>query len=165
MKYAALKFFIVLTLLITQVNYAQNTISPDDLTRISGEWQGTLTYIDYSTNKPFTMPANVTVEQGKNAYQVQLLYKYPNEPNANSKGRIKISKDGSLVNKNKVTSREVLPEQVVKITSEYEGKDNNKSAFIKNVYIFGPNRFIIRKEVKFDDVADWLMRNEYNFVR
>ena len=165
MKNSLLKIFPVLVFLFTFVSYAQNTISPDDLTMISGEWQGSLTYIDYGTNKPYTMPANVTVEQGKNEYQVQLLYKYPNEPNANSKGRIKISKDGLLVNKTKVTTREVLEKQVVKITSEYEGKDNNKSALIKNVYIFGPKQFIIRKEVKFDDAADWLMRNEYTFKR
>ena len=165
MKYTTLKIWTVLIFLFTYISYAQNTISPDDLIMISGEWQGSLTYIDYGTNKPYTMPANVTVEQGKNEYQVQLLYKYPNEPNANSKGRIKISKDGLLVNKTKVTTREVLEKQVVKITSEYEGKDNNKRALIKNVYNFGPKQFIIRKEVKFDDAADWLMRNEYTFKR
>ena len=165
MKYATLIIFTVLSLLISHVSYAQNTISPDNLTMISGDWEGTLTYLDYSTNKPYTMPANVTVEQGKNAYQVQLLISYPKEPNANSKDKIKISKDGLLLNKTRVTSREVLPNKVVKITTEYEGKDNNKSALIKNVYIFGPQQFIIRKEVKFDDAADWLMRNEYTFVR
>ncbi|MBT8236739.1 MAG: hypothetical protein KJO04_11145 [Bacteroidia bacterium] len=165
MKYATLIIFTVLSLLISHVNYAQNTITPDDLTMISGEWQGSLTYMDYSTNKPFTMPANVTVEQGKNEYQVQLLISYPKEPNANSKDKIKISKDGLLINKIRVTTREVLPNKVVKITSEYEGKDNNKSALLKKVYIFGPKQFIIRKEVKFDDAEDWLMRNEYSFKR
>jgi len=165
MKNTLPKTLTVITYLITFVSHAQNTISPDDLTMISGEWQGTLTYMDYSTNKPFTMPANVTVEQGKNEYQMQLLYKYPNEPNANSRGRIKISKDGLLINKTRVRSREVLPNKVVKITTEYEGKDNNMSALIKNVYILGPKQFLIRKEVKFDDVADWLMRNEYSFMR
>ncbi|WP_297693303.1 hypothetical protein [uncultured Eudoraea sp.] len=165
MKYAISKIFPVLMFLITYVSFAQNTISPDDLTMIAGEWEGTLTYMDYSTNKPFTMPANVTVQKGKNEYQVQLLYKYPNEPNANSRGRIKISKDGLLINKTRVRSREVLPNKVVKITTEYEGKDNNMSALIKNVYILGPKQFLIRKEVKFDDVADWLMRNEYSFMR
>lgn len=132
---------------------------------ISGKWKGTLTYIDYGTNKPFTMPANVSVEQGKNEYQVQLLINYPKEPNANSKDKIKISKDGLLLNKRKVATRQIVTNQEVKITTEYTGKDNNKNALIRNVYILGPKRFIIRKEVKFDDSEDWLMRNEYNFVR
>ncbi|MBT8296992.1 MAG: hypothetical protein KJO52_01545 [Maribacter sp.] len=165
MKLFLTNIFTVFTLLISQGNYSQNTISPDDLDIISGKWKGTLTYLDYSTNKPFTMPANVSVEQGKNEYQVQLFITYPKEPNANSKDKIIISKDGALLNKSRVTSREILTNQEVKITAEYSGKDNRKKALIRNVYIFGSQRFIIRKEVKFSDSADWLMRNEYNFVR
>lgn len=165
MKYFLTKILIVLIFLIAQGTYAQNTISPDDLDIISGKWKGTLTYLDYSTNKPFTMPANVSVERGKNEYQVQLLINYPKEPNANSKDKIIISKDGVLLNKTRVTSRELLTNQEIKITTEYSGKDNRKKALIRNVYIFGAQRFIIRKEVKFDDSADWLMRNEYNFAR
>ncbi|MBT8209782.1 MAG: hypothetical protein KJP14_04575 [Eudoraea sp.] len=165
MKLFLTNIFTVFTLLISQGTYSQNAISPDDLGIISGKWKGTLTYLDYSTNKPFTMPANVSVERGKNEYQVQLFITYPKEPNANSKDKIIISKDGELLNKSRVTSRETLTNQEVKITTEYSGKDNRKKALIRNVYIFGTHRFIIRKEVKFSDSADWLMRNEYNFVR
>ena len=165
MKSFLTNIFTVFTLLISHGNYSQNTISPDDLDIIYGKWKGTLTYLDYSTNKPFTMPANVSVERGKNAYQVQLFISYPKEPNANSKDRIIISKDGVLLNKTRVISREILPNQEIKITTEYSGKDNRKKGLIRNVYIFGMQRFIIRKEVKFKDSADWLIRNEYNFAR
>ena len=165
MKYLFVKLTLVFTLLISSTHYAQNTITPDDLNLIAGNWEGTLTYLDYSTNKPFTMPANVTVEKGKNEYQVQLFINYPNEPNANSKDKIKISKDGLFLNKTKVTSRQNLTDQEVKITTEYSGKDNNEMALIKNSYILGPNKFIIRKEVKFEDATDWLLRNEYKFTR
>lgn len=165
MKFFFANIFTLLTLLISNSNYCQNTISPNDLDIISGKWSGTLTYLDYSTNKPFTMPANVSVERGKDEYQIQLLISYPKEPNANSKDRINISKDGKLLNKNRVTSREILTTQGIKITTEYSGKDNRKKALIRNVYIFGPQQFVIRKEVKFYDSADWMMRNEYNFER
>ncbi|QBA63999.1 hypothetical protein [Muriicola soli] len=111
------------------------------------------------------MPANASVVPGKNKYQVQLLINYPKEPNANSKEKIKISKDGLQLNKTTVKSREALANNEVKIITEYYGKDNNKKALIRNVYILGPTRFITRKEVKFDETGDWLMRNEYNFVR
>ncbi len=165
MKFFLTNIFTVFTLMISHGNYSQNTISPDDLGMISGKWKGTLTYLDYSTNKPFTMPANVSVEQGKNEYQVQLFISYPKEPNANSKDKITISKDGVLLNKTRVMSREIITNQEIKITTEYSGKDNRKNALIRNVYIFGPQRFIIRKEVRFKDSAAWLMRNEYNFAR
>ena len=165
MKFFLANILALFTLLISQSNYSQNTISPDDLDIISGKWRGTLTYLDYSTNKPFTMPANVSVQGGKNEFQVQLFFAYPKEPNANSKDRIIISKDGLLLNKTRVTSREILTNQEIKITTEYSGKDNRKKAQIRNIYVFGPQRFIIRKEVKYNDSADWLMRNEYNFSR
>lgn len=165
MKYYLTRLLIVFTFLLSQADYSQNVILPEDLNVISGEWKGTLTYLDYSTNKAFKMPANVTVEEGKNEYQVLILINYTEEPNANSKEKIKISKDGLQVNKTAVKSRQILASKEVQITTEYLGKDNNKNALIRNVYILGPERFITRKEVKFDESGDWLMRNEYNFVR
>ena len=155
----------VFILLIVQSMYSQGKITPDDLNSITGKWKGTLTYIDYGTNRPFTMPANLSVVPGKNEYQVKLLITYPKEPNANSKDKIGISKDGLFVNKNRVASRQELDNEKVIITTEYSGKDNRKNALIRNVYIFGSKRFVIRKEVKLKASADWLIRNEYNFTR
>ena len=159
------KIFLFFAFMSSTVLYSQNSISPNDLKVISGDWEGSLTYIDYTSNQPYTMPANVSIESGKNEYQVKLAITYPNEPKANSKDKISISKDGALINKNKVVTREVLTNQDVEITTEYEGKDNRKDALIRNIYIIGPNTFIIRKEVKFENSKEWMMRNEYKFTR
>lgn len=165
MKITLTKILIVFALLFSFENYAQNTISPDDLNILLGEWTGTLTYIDYSSNKPFTMPANLIVKEGKNENQLLLFINYPNEPNANSKDKIRISKNGSQLNKNDVKSKQRLSNGQVQITTEYLGKDNNMKALIKNVYILGKNLFVIRKEVKFENSKDWLIRNEYKYIR
>ncbi len=165
MKINLTKFFIVFAFLFSFQNYAQNKITTDDLNTLLGEWTGTLTYINYSDNTPFTMPANLTVSQGKNENQLLLMINYPNEPNANSKDKIKISKNGTQLNKTDVKSKEILPNGQVQITTEYIGKDDNKKALIKNVYIIGTNQFIIRKEVKFQNSDEWLMRNEYKYMR
>jgi len=146
-------------------NYAQNTITPDDLNMLLGEWTGTLTYIDYSSNKPFTMPAKLIVKQRQNENQLLLFISYPKEPNANSKDKIRISKDGSQLNKNDVKSKQRWPDGQVQITTEYSGKDNNEKALIKNVYVLGKDQFVIRKEVKFENSEDWLLRNEYKYMR
>jgi hypothetical protein len=45
------------------------------------------------------------------------------------------------------------------------GKDDDKKALIKNVYIIGKTTLIIRKEVKFEGTDTWLTRNEYNYSR
>ncbi len=149
----------------TITNPSEKKITPEDLGIGVGEWTGSLTYIDYSSNKPYTMPANLRVEQGKNENQLVLFYTYPNEPKANSKEKISISKNGSELNKSVVKSKQRVSDQQIKITTEHTGKDNNMEALIRNIFILGEDTFIIRKEVRFSATSEWLMRNEYNFKR
>ena len=165
MKNKISKILIILTFLLPNYNYSQNSVSTDDLKTLLGEWVGSLTYTDYGTNKPFTMPANLIVTQGKNSYQLILNITYPKEPNANSKDKIKISKDGTQLNKLDIKSRQVFPNGQFKIITQHSGKDNEKKALIKNVYIIGTSNFIIRKEIKFKNSDDWLLRNEYKYSR
>jgi len=111
------------------------------------------------------MPANLTIKQGKNKNQLSLSFIYPNEPKSNSKDKITISKNGEYLNSNVVKSKQGLSNGQIQITTEYAGKDNNKKAIIRNVYILGKKQFTIRKEVKFEDSDVWLKRSEYNFAR
>lgn len=172
MKLYLTKILIVFTILISFQNYAQTSsrdvsemVTPEDLKIILGKWTGSLTYVDYRTNKPFTMPSNVDVKQGKNEKQLLLLITYPKEPNANSKDKIKISENGQQLNKKEVNSRQILSNGQIQITTEYLGKDNNKPALIRNIYILGDKQFVIRKEVNFENTNNWMMRNEYSFER
>ena len=165
MKSTLINVLFLFAILYSSGLYAQNTIFPEDLKALLGEWTGSLTYVDYNTNKPYTMPANLNVNQGKNENQLILNISYPYEPKANGRDKINISNDGSKLNKIDVKSREVLSNGQVQITTEYKGKDNNKKAAIKKVYLISNSQFIIRKEVKFEDTKDWLTRNEYKYSR
>jgi len=159
-----LKILLIL-FFISTLGYSQNRIVPSDLNIITGHWEGSLTYMDYSTNQPYTMPANVEVKPSKNDYQVSLFFSYPNEPNANGKDKIKISKDGLFIDKAPITFKQVLDDNSLQVTTESDGKDNNKKALMKKIYVLGNQRFIIRKEVKFLGSDEWLVRNEYSFKR
>lgn len=112
------------------------------------------------------MPANVTIEEGKSEFTLTLNTKYPNEPKANNKSKISISKDGKSINKEKVVSRSREGSNIL-ITTEYNGKDgnDNKKATIRHYYTFGTKNFIIRKEVRFDGEEEWILRNEFNYRR
>ena len=156
---------IIFALLFSIKNYSQNIVTKDDLQILHGKWTGTLTYIDYSSNKPYTMPANLIVEQGKNENQILLFNNYPNEPKANSKDKIKISKNGELLDNKKVKSKEKLADNQIQIITEYSGKDNKKKALIRNIYIIGEKQFVIRKEVKFNNSEKWIVRNKYSYNR
>ncbi len=79
--------------------------------------------------------------------------------------KIKVSKNGELLNNHKVKSKQKLSNGQIQITTEYSGKDNNKKALIRNLYILGENQFIIRKEVKYENSDEWLKRNEFSYIR
>ena len=111
------------------------------------------------------MPANLTVKQGRNEYELLLLNIYPNEPKANSSEKIKISEDGKQLNKKLIKSKQRLPKGQIQIITEYKGKDNKKKALIRNIYILAGKQFVIRKEVQFENSDKWIMRNEYYYSR
>jgi hypothetical protein len=172
MKINLTKILIIFTVLFSFKGYGQETIktsvkkiTPEDLQILIGEWTGSLTYIDYSSNKPYTMPANLNVKQGKNANQLLLFNIFPNEPKANSKDKIILSKDGMALNKKNVRAKERMSDGTIQITTEFMGNDNKKKALIRNIYILGDNQFVIRKEVKFENTSEWLKRNEFNYKR
>jgi len=143
----------------------QTKITSDDLKTIIGNWEGSITYLDYQTNKPFTMPANLMVKPGKNENQLVLNNTYPNEPKANGSDKIKITKNGLRLNKNVVTSRTGLENGGLQIQTEHEAKDDRKKALIRYSYIIGSDLFVIRKEVKFEKAGNWIKRSEYKYHR
>lgn len=151
--------------LFTSMSFAQNSVKPEILKNTIGEWEGTLTYLDYQTNEPFIMPVNLRIENGKNKHQIKLFLEYPKEPNANSTDKIKISKDGTKINKANVITNKKISEEKFEIITKYSGKDNNRKAEIRVIYLIGKAELIIRKEVKFENTENWILRNEYNYKR
>ena len=145
--------------------FSQSKITPQELKLIIGEWTGSLTYLNYQTNEPFTMPADLLVEEGKTDNMVVLNFIYPNEPAANSTGRLTITKNGELLNKEKVVSRKELDNGQIEIKTESKGRDDNKKAFIRITYIFGQDAFLTRKEVQFEESDEWIKRNEFTYQR
>jgi hypothetical protein len=149
----------------TKLNPEKNVIEISDIQNLIGDWEGTLTYIDYTSNNPFSMPSALEIKSRKKNRKLILYYKYKNEPKANSKSKFKISKDGSELNGKSIISRLKKTEGNIQIITEYSGKDgnDNKNAKIRNIYIIGVEKFVMRKEVQFEGTNDWIMRNEYNF--
>ena len=149
----------------SMTDLSEKTISTKDLEIILGEWTGSLTYIDYSSNKPYSMPANLIVKKGKNEYQLLLQNIYPNEPKANSTDKIIVSKNGKQLNKKDLRSKQRLANGQIQIITEYAGKDNKKKALIRNIYILGEKQFVMRKEVQFENSGEWIKRNQFSYNR
>ena len=158
----------ILIILISGSIYSQPkpATSTTDFEKSTGSWRGTITYLDYTSGKPFSMPANVSLRIANNS-QIILSYAYPNEPNANGKDTLLISGNGSLIDGAEVQSREILEDGAVKIVTVKAGRDgnDNKSALIRHSYILGKNSFQNVKEVKFAGTDKWIVRNTYLYSR
>ena len=148
-------------------SFSDSTITSKDFKNLTGCWQGSLTYLDYSTNKPFSMPANIIVKDFKKNNIIVCSFIYPNEPKANALDTIFISKDGRLLNNEPIKTKRSFGNDSLEIVTEINGMDgnDNKAAIIHHTYIIGSSTYSIKKEVQFIGQTKWILRNEYKFIR
>ena len=143
------------------------TVSVKDFKPAFGKWKGTITYLDYTSGKPFTMPCNITITRDKaKAEQLFFAFEYPEEPKANGKDTLLISADGTTIDGEKVITKENKDGalQIITETGGVDGNDNKK-ATIRHVYTISKKIFIKRKEVKFEGESNFIMRNEFKMFR
>lgn len=144
------------------------SVSVKDFKPVIGEWTGTIIYKDYTSGKPFTMPANVVVEKDKsNEHHLILRFAYPEEPKANGNDTLVFSRDGRQLNGEMVISKEKNEQGLLQVVTERTGVDgnDNRSAILRHIYTIGKKTFIIRKEVRFGGEEEFIMRNEFNMSR
>ncbi len=144
---------------------AQVSISNVDLQPIIGSWQGSLTYLDYTTNKPFTMPANIDIEQIGQSNTFVFGNSFPEEPNANWTDTMVLSKNGTMINDEIVKSKRLLESGNIEIVTEILGIDGNdkKPALLKYTYTIGKDRYVHRKDVQWVGETEWIERHEYKY--
>ena len=150
-----------------QLNESRQAVRTSDFRYALGEWKGSLTYLDYSSGKPFTMPANVTLTNSANQNELVFAFTYPKEPKANGNDTLHIGNQGMEIDGAAVVSKKVNLDGVLEIITEKKSVDgnDNKKAVIRHIYTIYNNTFSNRKEVKFDGEEKWILRNEYSFIR
>ncbi|MCM5530352.1 hypothetical protein [Parasegetibacter sp. NRK P23] len=159
----------VLAILIAATGNAQTNFKTliKTFEGITGNWQGSLTYLDYSTGKPYTMPADMSFKRINNTNRFLLYNIYPNEKSANSIDTITISTNGDYIGNEQVKSRRKLSNGDIEIITEERGKDgnDNKDATFRHTYIIGKQTCRIRKDVLFEGAKEWINRHEYVYKR
>ncbi|MFC7773828.1 hypothetical protein [Flavobacterium sp. GCM10027622] len=136
-----------------------------DLAYLVGKWKGELTYLDYSSGKPYTMPAEVFIDKIDN-YNYLYQNIYPNETKANSTDTLVISKDGALFNKKSIKKIK-RTKLAIEIITEIKGTDGNdkKAALLRNTYFISSKKYTIIKDVQFEGTKNWIKRHEYSFTK
>ena len=163
---------LILALLIGSLSFGSVSIKEakiqrDDVQLLTGaQWAGTLTYLDYRSNKKVSIPANLSVKpNGDDKWSWVFEYQYPDEPHANSSEIIRLSKDGRSMNDEVVLERTSLPEGTVRFVTEKKGKDNNRSATFRYTYLLNAKNFSIKKEVRYENENQFFERNEFSWKR
>ena len=148
---------------------AQATASPVDIDRLAGPgWTGTLTYRDYSsgartTIKAAPLIARIAAAPGAGAsWDFRLAY--ADEPHANRGDTISLSADGRRFRNATVTERLVLPDGRVQIVTEEDGRDNDRPARIRLVYLIGERAASLQKLVRYEG-GEFFERHIYEWTR
>lgn len=146
---------------------AQTTITGEDLKPVIGSWSGTLTYLDYSSNKPYTMPAELSVARISKTNNYIFNISFPDEPHANSADTVSISEDGSMLDGETIISKCLNNDKTLEVVTEIMSVDGNddKPAIIRHTYSISAEVFVIKKTVQFSGEKDWIKRNEFNFKK
>ena len=150
----------------TQAQSYYKTLSKD-LQRLKGSWKGTLTYLDYTSGKPYTMPADVYITRVVGTQLFLCSHHYPDEPKANAVDTLRLSPDGKMIDQEIIRSRRKLPGGGVEIITEETGVDGNDQlpATFRYTYRIGKDFFSQRKDVQFAGQTEWIQRHEYVYRR
>lgn len=154
-------------------------VTSADLDRLTGpQWNGTLSYRDYTTKKNTTIESNLQVVKVPGLAKVgndfadagvapawEFRFGYPREPKANSTKVVKLSPDGDAIGDEIVTRRASLPGGTLRIVTEKRGSDNDKPALFQFHYNIAPTSFTLTKLVKPDGESEFFERNKYQWSR
>lgn len=149
--------------------FSQNSATPlleTDFQKVVGSWQGTLTYLDYSSNKTVRIPANVDIQQQGRKPRFIFTNSFPKEPHVRWSDTLLLAGNGSTISDERVISREVQLDGTTHIQTECKGVDgnDNKPALFRFTYILGHDSYAKRKEVQFTGTKEWIERHEYRYT-
>lgn len=160
---------LILFLIGFQTLFGQNgaTVAHKELQSLIGKWEGTITYLDYKSNKPFVMPAELKILRLENSDSYIFSHTYPQEPKANENDTITISQNRRLINNELIKTKKRHFNGSLEIVTEYLATDGNenKPAIIRHTYTIANKIFISRKDVQFALEGEWIKRSEYAYEK
>jgi hypothetical protein len=161
------KLAFALSLLTLLAFVVTTTVQPKHLNEMLGSWKGTLQYLDYTSNKQVSIPANfkmTKIENRSNTFLVQFFYS--DEPQANQSDTLFLNNNGKKIDDYAVTYNQLEKgtRTIVVTKKDVDGNDH-KMAWIKKTYRISNRTLSIQKEVQFDGTKDWTVRHTYSFTR
>ncbi|UOQ51004.1 hypothetical protein [Hymenobacter cellulosivorans] len=165
--------FTILLLLTTGQAPAQNPPEPLtwlQLQRLAQPWHGTLTYLDYRSQQPVTLPTKL-VGRASAAGQLTLdfIYQEPSGRQVTGADQVELSADGRTLTWDAVVLRinqnAVSPNQDWLLVLEGEGQDDGKACLVRKTVLLCAGQLSVNKEVRYARVPTFVTRNTYFFSK
>lgn len=142
-------------------------VLPADLDLISGQpWTGALTYLDYTSSKPTTIPCTMIIARIPDpdlAWEMRIGY--PDEPHANSSNVLRIGAAGTTLDNETVLERTTMRDGAIRLVTKTTGTDADRKATFKFIYVLSPNSCSIQKLVCPEGESVFFERHIYRWVR
>ena len=149
----------------SEISQSDISVTEQDFGRLAGtNWTGTLSYLDYSSKKMSAIPVGLDFKSPKGR-TLKYVITFPNEPQYNSKEKMKLSRDGKQLDGHMVVSKSTESDGSLNIITQHKGKDDGQTAMIKMRYNINDNAFTITKDVKPMTAQAYFLRSEYKFTR
>lgn len=162
--------FLAIGLLLSSVS-AQVKVKNKELKNLAGNWQGELEYLDYKNDESKTrlkLSSLNTIKDGK--FSQEIVYVEPNGKTVKSGGSFALSPDGRQIVEEKIKwtiTKNSFDKQGKTRTIVYETKwkDNDRNADLRETMIIGKDEFSVTKEVRYENTADFFVRNTHRYTR
>jgi len=150
---------------------AQVKVKNKELKKLAGNWNGELEYLDYQNDKSKTrlkLRSANTVKDGRVSQEI--IYIEPNGKEVKSGGWFALSPDGTQIVEEKmkwtITSNSFdKKSKTRRIVYETQWKDNDRDADLRVTMIIGENEFSVTKEVRYENTADFFVRNTHRYTK
>lgn len=140
-------------------------VSSADFTALTGDrWNGSLFYLDYSSNAEARIPVKFQFEE-PGPRTVFYHIAYPGEAQFDTTEKLTWSRDGRKLNGARIVSRCLNADGTITLITQFDGEDDKRPAEIRMTYSLDSNALSIRKDVRFEGDVEFFRRSAYELGR
>ncbi|MEM9326785.1 MAG: hypothetical protein AAGA85_14060 [Bacteroidota bacterium] len=155
-------------LLLLSFLVGSESLTPQHLQVFQGEWQGTLTYLNYQDDETLVdLPVRMVATYNDEALSFEYFYDEGSGRTEKRTGSFKLK--GKKVQYNgswQLDEADITDLNTWKLALSSKGKDNNQKASFQLKVDVSPSQIVTTKWVKYEEEdGDYFMRNRHVFER
>jgi hypothetical protein len=135
-----------------------------DFMPLEGDWKGTLTYLDYTSQQLTSIPASARM-QFTAPDGLDLFIFYAEEPGKNDRTYYRIGQQGTRLNgMTLVEKRDSAGIRILVMDEEGRDGNDNRRATLRRIWQLSSHHFTIIKEIRWKGETGFFERHRYVFA-